>query len=311
MRYVTKLAAWDAQSLLLWVSGCGVTPASNAAAMDDDDVRMEQLRADVSNRGTIDGFGDGTLPLGAVTLPGSQKGMTASNPFIAELGLLTKLLEPRVSGKKDAASLPAPKPVKTGPGGKRQSVPPLSDSEVANGEVQSLPGYGKMWPGQSSTAHAGLKEMQISRKARHEAAIETYQKRLVQLEVELEGRTGQVARGFKQLISLNDAELATMFEELSDDFLLQMERVEVDTAWVRIYEELKRREGWTDDFEQDLSKVRRRPALPAARRQSHPLRPPAAALLHRSVRPAASRVPRPQPCSCFVRPCALLPPASA
>eukprot|EP00966_Prymnesium_polylepis_P039840 924697-Prymnesium_polylepis.1 len=73
--------------------------------------------------------------------------MTASNPFIAELGLLTKLLEPRVSGKKDAASLPAPKPVKGAPG-KRQSVPPLSDQEVANGEVQSLPGYGKMWPGQ-------------------------------------------------------------------------------------------------------------------------------------------------------------------
>ena len=199
---------------------------------------MEQLRADVANKQTL-GFdeslpGLGTLPLGAVTLPSSDnKAMTASNPFIAELGLLTKLLEPRVSGKKEAASLPAPKPVIMGPGGKRQSVPPLSDSEVAHGEVQSLPGYGKLMPGQSSTGHAGLKEMQISRKARHETAIETYQKRLVQLEVELEGRTGQVARGFKQLISLNDAELATMFEELNDDFLLQMERIEVDSAWVR------------------------------------------------------------------------------
>ena len=184
-----------------------------------------------------------------------NKGMSVSNPFIAELGLLTKLLEPRVSGRKESLSLPLPKPVDQGPGGKRQSVPPLSEYEVSMGEVQSLPGYSKLLKGESSTGHAGLKEMQISRKARHEGAIEGYQKRLVTMEVELEAKTGQVARGFKQLIGLNDAELGTMFEELEDDFLIQMERSEVDGAWTRIHEELLRREKWVGDFESDLSKV--------------------------------------------------------
>ena len=33
------------------------------------------------------------------------------------------------------------------------------------------------------------------------------------------------------------------------------QRVEVDNAWMRISEELTRREAWTDDFEADLSKV--------------------------------------------------------
>ena len=42
-------------------------------------------------------------------------------------------------------------------------------------------------------------------------------------------------------MGLNDAELQTMFDELADDFLLQMEMDEVDSAWVRIDEELQRR----------------------------------------------------------------------
>lgn len=117
---------------------------------------------------------------------------TASNPFYAELGLLSQLMEPRVSAKHGKVSLPAPAALGASPGRKRQAVPPLSESEVALGEVQSLPGYGKLLLGQSSTGHAGLKEMQISRKHRHEQAIEVYQKKVVQHEVELEARTGQV-----------------------------------------------------------------------------------------------------------------------
>ena len=104
-----------------------------------------------------------------------------------------------------------------------RSVPPLNELEVAVGEVQTLPTHGKLHLGVSSTNHAGLKEMLISRKARHEQAFEAYKKRTGQLEVELEARTAHVARSFKQLMALNDAELKTMFEELADDFLLQME----------------------------------------------------------------------------------------
>ena len=102
-------------------------------------------------------------------------------------------------------------------------MPPLNELEVAVGEVQTLPTHGKLHLGVSSTNHAGLKEMLISRKARHEQAFEAYKKRTGQLEVELEARTAHVARSFKQLMALNDAELKTMFEELADDFLLQME----------------------------------------------------------------------------------------
>lgn len=150
------------------------------------------LYADEANAVTLplrDASEMGTLPFPSSLI---TKAETASNPFYAELGLLSKLVEPRLSGKKENASLAVPKPVKVFPRGKRQSVPPLSDSEVAHGEVQGLPTHGKLLLGHSSTGHAGLKVMQISRKARHEASIEAYQKRMVKLEVELEGRTGQV-----------------------------------------------------------------------------------------------------------------------
>ena len=153
----------------------------------------------------------------------SLSGPAASNPFTAELGLLTKLVAPRVSRAKDDASLPAPKPMSGKAGRRQRSVPPLNELEVAVGEVQTLPTHGKLHLGVSSTNHAGLKEMLISRKARHEQAFEAYKKRTGQLEVELEARTAHVARSFKQLMALNDAELKTMFEELADDFLLQME----------------------------------------------------------------------------------------
>ena len=182
-------------------------------------------------------------------------GPAASNPFTAELGLLTKLVKPRVSHAKEDSTLPAPKPVKDEPGRKRRSVPPLNDQEVAVGEVQTLPTHGKLQLGVSSTNHSGLKEMLIARKARHEQAFEVYKKRTGQLEVELEARTAHVARSFKQLMALNDAELKTMFDELADDFLLQMEMDEVDSSWVRIDEELHRRFSWVTQFEADLGKV--------------------------------------------------------
>ena len=197
----------------------------------------------------------------SLTNPSSQKpdpslsGPHASNPFTAELGLLTKLVAPRISHAKDDASLPAPKPIGAEAGRKRRSVPPLNELEVAVGEVQTLPTHGKMQLGVSSTNHSGLKEMLISRKARHEHAFEAYKKKTGELNVELEARTAHVARSFKQLMALNDAELKTMFEELADDFLLQMEMEEVDSSWVRIDEELHRRFAWVDQFETDLGKV--------------------------------------------------------
>ena len=156
----------------------------------------------------------------------------------------------------DALTLPpAPKPIGAEAGRKRRSVPPLNELEVAVGEVQTLPTHGKMQLGVSSTNHSGLKEMLISRKARHEHAFEAYKKKTGELNVELEARTAHVARSFKQLMALNDAELKTMFEELADDFLLQMEMEEVDSSWTRIDEELHRRFAWVDQFETDLGKV--------------------------------------------------------
>merc|ERR1719478_1011959 len=102
-------------------------------------------------------------------------------------------MAPRVSSRKETASLPPP-PDLSGSKGKRRSVPPLAEHEIAVGEVQTLPGYGKLKLGNSSTGHSGLKEMQIDRKTRHEQAIEVYQKRLASMEVELETKTGHVAR---------------------------------------------------------------------------------------------------------------------
>lgn len=142
-------------------------------------------------------------------------GQTASNPFTAELGLLTKLTAPTISHTRDGTSLLAPKSFKNA-GRKKRSVPPLTEQEAAIGESQTLQTHGKMIPATSSTDHAGMKEMLICRKARHEDAIEAFKKRMGLMEVELEARTGYVARSFKQLMSLNDAELKTMFEEVGD-----------------------------------------------------------------------------------------------
>ena len=48
--------------------------------------------------------------------------------------------------------------------------------------------------GRAGAGRAGGKERQIGRKAKHEAAIEAYGKRVAQIEVELEVRTGHAGR---------------------------------------------------------------------------------------------------------------------
>lgn len=49
-------------------------------------------------------------------------------------------------------------------------------------------------------------------------------------------RTGlQVGRGFKQLLNLNDQELFTIFEELGDEFLLQVaifQKIQEINVWI-------------------------------------------------------------------------------
>lgn len=156
----------------------------------------------------------------------------ASNAFTAEIGLLSSLAVPRASARqKAAAGMLPPKPIKKGT---CRSVPPLNERQLATGEVQSLPNYGKLTLPASSTGHAGIKEMQISRKSRHESEIEAYNLRRTGLEVDLEARTGRAGRDFRKLLALNDDELDAVFDELADDFLLDMEVHEVSpAAWER------------------------------------------------------------------------------
>ena len=143
------------------------------------------------------------------------------------MGLLSSLTMPRVSARNErVAGHFAPKPIKKGT---YRSVPPLNERHLASGEVQSLPNYGKLALPASSTGHAGIKNMQISRKSRHESEIEAYNLRRTGMEVDLEARTGRAGRDFRKLISLNDEELATIFDEMADDFLLDMEMQEVGT----------------------------------------------------------------------------------
>ena len=223
-------------------------------------------------------------PLGAATRTFDATAKPAgetSNPFSAELGLGSALVGARRSGRKEGAnSMPAPMPLAPGGGaGKRMAVPPLSDYEAAVGEVQTLPAYAKLALAVSSTDHQGVKELALNRKSKHETAIEAYDAlsrtlehfranlhhptprshryhlRLSTMEVELEARTGHAARGFKQLLALNDAELSTIFEELADDFLLVMELAEVEAAGENVNEQARRRRGWIDAFEGDLSGV--------------------------------------------------------
>eukprot|EP00965_Chrysotila_dentata_P207439 6184104-Pleurochrysis_carterae.AAC.1 len=140
-----------------------------------------------------------------------------ANPFTAELGLLSTLKTERKSAHKDRAnSFPAPKPLQASPSKRYRSVPPLSEHEISTGEVQSLAPYGKLALAESSTGHANMKEMQIARKARHEAQLEAYQLRRAGMDVELEARTRRAGRNFKQLLALNDAELQTMNEEYAN-----------------------------------------------------------------------------------------------
>ena len=184
-----------------------------------------------------------------------RAGQGMSNPFTAEMALLTSLTGERISSRKEgAASMPPPVPLESR-GKKRRAVPPLNDHEVAMGEVQTLPAYGKMHLARSSTDHAGIKEMQIARKSKHEVAIAAYGKRVSQIEVELEVRTGHAGRGFKKLLTLNDEELQSMFDELGNEFLLEMELDEVNEAWERLQQQTDRRVGWINDFEAELQGI--------------------------------------------------------
>ena len=183
-----------------------------------------------------------------------RAGTGMGNPFTAEMSLLSSLTTERVSQRKEGGnSLPPPVPLE--PGVKRRNVPALNDHELAMGEVQTLPAYGKLLLGKSSTDHSGVKEMQITRKAKHEDAIQVYGKKVAAMEVTLETRTGHAGRGFKKLLTLNDEELQSMFDELGDEFLLEMELDEVDEAWGRLQQQTDRRVGWINDFEEKASRM--------------------------------------------------------
>ena len=184
-----------------------------------------------------------------------RAGAGMGNPFTAEMSLLSSLTKERISNRKEGGgNLPPPVPLE--PGQKRQNVPALNEHELAMGEVQTLPAYGKLLLGKSSTDHSGIKEMQITRKAKHEAAIQAYGKKVAAMEVTLETRTGHAGRGFKKLLTLNDEEIQAIFDEMADEFLLEMELVDVNEMWDRLHEQTTRREGWINDFEADLQGVR-------------------------------------------------------
>ena len=183
-----------------------------------------------------------------------RAGAGMGNPFTAEMSLLSSLTKERISNRKEGGgNLPPPVPLE--PGQKRQNVPALNEHELAMGEVQTLPAYGKLLLGKSSTDHSGIKEMQITRKAKHEAAIQAYGKKVAAMEVTLETRTGHAGRGFKKLLTLNDEEIQAIFDEMADEFLLEMELVDVNEMWDRLHEQTTRREGWINDFEADLQGV--------------------------------------------------------
>ncbi len=179
----------------------------------------------------------------------------ASNPFIAELGLLQSLAAERPATRTDfgAGNTGGLAPATGGEHGTYRAVSSFSESKVARSEVQSLPVYGKLALGVSSTGHAGIKEMQIARKARHEAAVEGYNTRVAGMEVDLEARTGRLGRDFKALLSLNDAEIQSVFDHLVADFLLAMELSDVLEARQRLDEHAERRTQWIDSFEADLA----------------------------------------------------------
>ena len=70
------------------------------------------------------------------------------------------------------------------------------------------------------------------------------------------GKKGTLHARRNALKTIRSKEVTSkVFDELADDFLLQMEEEEVDASWVRIDEELHRRFAWVTQFETDLSKV--------------------------------------------------------
>merc|ERR1719446_421750 len=75
------------------------------------------------------------------------------------------------------------------------------------------------------------------------------------MQVDLEGRTGRRARGFKQLLAINDEELQALFDELSDEFLVEMEMDQLLQAGERLAEMGEKRSSWIERFEADLGDV--------------------------------------------------------
>ncbi|EOD25372.1 hypothetical protein EMIHUDRAFT_237803 [Emiliania huxleyi CCMP1516] len=176
-----------------------------------------------------------------------------ANPFTAEQALLSSLAAERISARKEAAAAAPPRPA--GAGLRFRAIPPLSERQLATGEVASLPGYGRHALAVSSTGHAGIKEMQLARKARHEAELEAYHRRRTGVEVDLEARTGKAGRNYRKLVALADEELELSFDELGDAFLLDMELNEVRDAWRQIDEQGSRRSGWTAQLKADLDGI--------------------------------------------------------
>ena len=78
----------------------------------------------------------------------------------------------------------------------------MSTHDHAAGEVHSLEHYGKFKLFESSTAHAGMEEIQISCKEHHKAHLEAYQLRRASMDVELEAQTKRACRNFKKLLQI-------------------------------------------------------------------------------------------------------------
>lgn len=126
-----------------------------------------------------------------------------ANVSTAETGLLQSLGRPRVSGRSELTLSLAPPTRPELLEGLKPAPQQASERNVAEGEVQSLATLPQ--PGTSSTGGVGIREMKLGRKERQEQALEAYNKRKGYLDLEIEQRTGQAARAFKQLLALNDS----------------------------------------------------------------------------------------------------------
>jgi len=201
---------------------------------------------------------NGTLEFGSVQAPLSKQSL--ANVFSAETGLLQSLRRDRVSGRAESTrdmALPTRPELLNGV---KPSARQASERDMAVGEVQSLATILQL--AMSSTGGVGVEEMKLARKERQEQACEAYNKRKGYLNVEVELRTGQAARSFKQLLSLNDSEIESFFEELNDEFLTRLEMADVSQIGQSVGSQGPRRATWIAEFESELDEME------AERRQS-------------------------------------------